>query len=146
MYQSQIENIGWTLGNDCPYRCPHCYSTIVRNRGRNLEIKDVDRIVQQLVSVGVRTVNLGGNEPLFTSGLDPRKTVLPHIIRSLHEAGIVVGLTTAGVTLTYLEKMYSDDMPLLNDVDISLDSPFEEEHNKNRGASLYKLAHKAIGV
>jgi len=146
MYQSQIENIGWTLGNDCPYRCPHCYSTIVRNRGRNLEIKDVDRIVQQLVSVGVRTVNLGGSEPLFTRGTDPRKTVLPHIIRSLHEAGIVVGLTTAGVTLTYLEKMYSDDMPLLNDVDISLDSPFEEEHNKNRGASLYKLAHKAIGI
>lgn len=146
MFQSQIENIGWTLGNDCPYRCPHCYSTIVRNRGRNLEVKDVDRIVDQLSSVGVKTVNLGGNEPLFTSGPDPRDTVLPHIIRSLYEAKIVVGLTTSGVTLTYLEKMYPDVVPLLNDVDISFDSPFEEEHNKNRGASLFNLAHKAIGI
>lgn len=146
MYQSQIENIGWTIGNDCPFRCPHCYSSIVRNRGRNLEIKDVDRIVEQLVSVGVKTVNLGGNEPLFTSGPDPRKTILPHILRTLHDAGIVAGITTAGVTLTYLEKMYPDVMPLINDVDVSLDSPFELEHNKNRGASLFRLALKAIGI
>lgn len=144
--QPQIENIGWTLGNDCPYRCPHCYSVIVRNRGRNLEVADVDRIVGQLHSIGVRTVNLGGNEPIFTSGPDPRKTVLPHIIRSLHEAGIVVGLTTAGVTLTYLERLYPDTVVLLNDVDVSLDSPFPEEHNNNRGASLYNLALEAMDI
>ena len=144
--QSGIENIGWTLGNDCPYRCPHCYSSIVRNRGRNLEVKDIDRIVGQLCSIGVKTVNLGGNEPLFTNGPDPKRTLLPYIIRSLYEAGITVGLTTAGVTLTYLEQLYPDAVLLLNDVDVSLDSPFAEEHNKNRGASLYNLALKAIGI
>ena len=141
-----IENIGWTLGNDCPYRCPHCYSTIVRNRGRNLEIADVDRIVGQLKSIGIKTVNLGGNEPLFTSGPDPRNTVLPHIIRSLHEAGIVVGLTTAGVTLTYMEKLYPGTVGLLNDTDVSLDSPFPAEHNKNRGASLFEHAMRALAI
>ncbi len=142
----EIENIGWTLGNDCPYRCTHCYSTIVRNRGRNLEKGDVDRIVGQLKSVKIKTVNLGGNEPIFTSGIDPAKTVLPYIIRSLHEAGIAVGLTTAGVTLTYLERMFPDTIPLLNDMDVSIDSPFAEEHNKNRGASLFNLALKALRI
>lgn len=146
MHKLQIENIGWTLGNDCPYRCPHCYSRIVRNRGRNIEVKDVDRIVGQLQSIGVKTVNLGGNEPLFTSGPEPRKTILPYIIRYLHEVGIAVGLTTAGISLVYLERLFPDVVPLLNDVDVSLDSPFEDEHNKNRGASLYKLALKAIGI
>lgn len=146
MSTPQIENIGWTLGNDCPYRCPHCYSTIVRNRGRNLEIADVDRIVGQLKSIGIKTVNLGGNEPLFTSGPDPRNTLLPHIIQSLYEAGIVVGLTTAGITLTYLEKMFPDSVALLNDTDVSLDSPFLAEHNKNRGAPLFEHAMRALAI
>ncbi|WP_202975829.1 hypothetical protein [Bradyrhizobium algeriense] len=26
-----IKNIGWTLGNDCPYRCTHCYSMNARS-------------------------------------------------------------------------------------------------------------------
>lgn len=143
---SQIENIGWTLGNDCPYRCHHCYSHIVRNRGRNLEITDADRIISQLQKIGVKSVNLGGNEPIYTSGIDPRKTILPYIIRSLYEAKIAVGLTTAGITLVYLERLFPDTIPMLNDVDISLDSPFPDEHNKNRGAPLFNLALKAIGI
>ncbi len=144
--ESNIENIGWTIGNDCPYRCPHCYSHIVRNRGRNLEVSDADRIVTQLQKIGVKTVNLGGNEPIYTSGSDPRKTILPHIIRSLYEAKIAVGLTTAGITLVYLERLFPDTIAMLNDIDISLDSPFPDEHNKNRGAPLFNLALKAIGI
>jgi radical SAM protein with 4Fe4S-binding SPASM domain len=142
----RIENVGWTLGNDCPYRCPHCYSAIVRNRGRNLEIADVDRIIGQLCSIDVKTINLGGNEPIFTNGPDPRKTLLPYIIRSLHEAGIVVGLTTAGITLTALERLYPESVSLLNDVDVSFDSPFPEEHDLNRGAPLFAHAMRAIGI
>jgi radical SAM protein with 4Fe4S-binding SPASM domain len=146
IHQAQVENIGWTLGNDCPFRCPHCYSTIVRNRGRNLTIRDINRIVGQLVSVGVKTVNLGGNEPLFTGGSDPKNTLLPYIIQSLYDAGIVVGLTTAGITLTYLEQKHKETVSLLNDVDISFDSPFAVEHNKNRGAALFDIALEALAI
>ena len=62
-------NVGWTLGNDCPYRCTHCYSFSARNRGMDLEDWMVERIVGELVSLPVETVNLGGNEPIFTNGL-----------------------------------------------------------------------------
>ncbi|MBI3671805.1 radical SAM protein [Candidatus Azambacteria bacterium] len=141
-----IENIGWTLGNDCPYRCHHCYSTIVRNKGRDLTKEDIDRIVSQLVSINIRTVNLGGNEPIFTNGPNPKNTLLPYIIRSIYDAGIIVGLTTAGVTLTHLEKVYPETLSFLNDIDISLDSPFPDEHNKNRGAILYNHALKALEI
>src|SRR5688572_33271432 len=61
-----LENIGWTLGNDCPYRCTHCYSMSARRKGADLEPRMVDRVVEQLAAIGVKTVNLGGNEPLFT--------------------------------------------------------------------------------
>jgi len=141
-----IENIGWTLGNDCPYRCTHCYSTIVRNKGRDLTKKDIDRIVEQLASINIKTVNLGGNEPIFTNGPNPKDTLLPYIIRSLYDAKIIVGLTTAGITLTHLERFYPETITLLNDMDVSLDSPFAEEHNANRGAPLYNMAIKALGI
>jgi radical SAM protein with 4Fe4S-binding SPASM domain len=146
MTTSSIENIGWTLGNDCPYRCTHCYSTIVRNKGRDLTKQDIDRIVNQLASIKIRTVNLGGNEPIFTNGSDPKNTLLPYIIRSLYDANIIVGLTTAGITLTHLERFYPETLTFLNDMDISLDSPFPEEHNTNRGAPLFNHAIKALDI
>ena len=44
-----IKNIGWTLGNDCPCKCKHCYSFSVRQNGQNLtkeivDVKKIDRI------------------------------------------------------------------------------------------------------
>ena len=45
MYFYMIKNIGWTLGNDCPCKCKHCYSFSVRQKGQNLtkEIVDVKK-------------------------------------------------------------------------------------------------------
>jgi radical SAM protein with 4Fe4S-binding SPASM domain len=139
-----IENIGWTLGNDCPYRCLHCYSMSARKKGANLSRENVDRVVDQLAINGIKTVNLGGNEPLFTNGLDTSNTLLPYIISSLVDREIVTGLTTAGITVNYLALKHPDAFDLLNDVDVSIDSPFEQEHNANRGAMLYKKALAAL--
>ncbi len=141
-----IENIGWTLGNECPYRCTHCYSMTARRKGRNLEKRMIDTIVSQLTRLGVKTVNLGGNEPIYTNGPDAKKTLLHYIIQSLDEAGIHVGLTTSGISLIKLEQYHPEAVRLLNDIDISLDSPFSEEHNRNRGASLYDLALRALEI
>ncbi|HAE47938.1 MAG: radical SAM protein [Tistrella sp.] len=139
-----IKNIGWTLGNDCPYRCTHCYSMSARRKGMNMSVEMIERIVDQLASNGVETVNLGGNEPLFTNGPQPRDTLLPVIIRKLHEAGIEVGITTSGISLLYLHRDHPEAFALLNDVDVSFDSPFEEEHNRNRGARIYHQAVRAM--
>jgi radical SAM protein with 4Fe4S-binding SPASM domain len=91
-------------------------------------------------------VNLGGNEPLFTNGLRVQDSLLPYIVRRLHEAGIDVGLTTAGITLVQLQRHFPEVLPLLNDVDVSLDSPFEDEHNANRGAAIYREALTALDI
>lgn len=141
-----IKNIGWTLGNDCPYRCTHCYSMSARLKGKDLSVEMIDRIVGQLSINGVETVNLGGNEPLFTNGLDPKKTLLPHIIRRLADSGIIVGLTTSGTTLLKLYSDHRKEFGLLNDVDVSFDSPYEEEHNRNRGAKLYHQAVECLRI
>lgn len=142
----EIKNIGWTLGNDCPYKCKHCYSMSARLKGMNFSTEIVDRIVSELIKNGVETVNLGGNEPLFTNGINPKNSLMPYIIESLTVANIKVGLTTSGVSLIYLEKHHRKAFELLNDVDVSFDSPFKEEHNQNRGATIYGKAIKALEI
>ncbi|WP_084759637.1 radical SAM/SPASM domain-containing protein [Nocardia mangyaensis] len=139
-----MRNIGWTLGNDCPYRCTHCYSMAARDKGQDFTPEIIDRIVSQLAINGVETVNLGGNEPLFTNGPNPRDTLLPRIIHGLADAGILVGLTTSGITITHLERDHRDAFERLNDVDVSFDSPYPDEHNANRGAKLFKQAVRAL--
>lgn len=139
-------NIGWTLGNDCPYRCTHCYSMNARVKGADMSKEMIDRIVEQLVSVGVETVNLGGNEPLFTNGANPRNTLLPYIMERLVGAGIIVGLTTSGITLLHLYRDHRHAFDLLNDCDVSFDSPFEDEHNKNRGAKIFNQARESMEI
>jgi radical SAM protein with 4Fe4S-binding SPASM domain len=109
-------------------------------------VRDIERIVGQIASVNVRTVNLGGNEPIFTNGLSLKDTLLPHVVRSLYDAHVMVGLTTAGISLNHLERFYPESLSFLNDVDVSLDSPFFEEHNANRGALLFNHALKALRI
>lgn len=139
----QFENIGWTLGNACPYGCKHCYSEEVRVFGQEIEDWMIDRVVSELKSIGVKTVNLGGNEPIFTNGLNVTNSKLPKIINSLVDNGLVVGLTTAGVTMRELVKRFPKEALLLNDVDISIDSPYPDKHNENRGGNIFSMAIEA---
>lgn len=142
----KIKNIGWTLGNDCPCKCQHCYSMNVRKQGMNLTVEIVDKVIEQIKKIEVETVNLGGNEPIFTNGLDARKSLLPYILKRLYSENIKVGITTSGISLLALKKIFPDCLPLLNDVDISLDSPYEKEHNRNRGGDIYKYAIEALNI
>ncbi len=145
MVEHRFENIGWTVGNHCNASCGHCYSWKVRKDSREfLTTDDVDRVVAQLVRLGIKTVNLGGNEPIYTHGPDIRQTILPYIIRALHDAGLPVGLTTNGATFFYLDKNHHDELLLVNDIDFSLDSPFAVEHDVNRGARLHRLVVRSI--
>lgn len=141
-----IQNIGWSLGNYCPYGCKHCYSTSARLAGADMTKPMVDRIVDQLVINGIKTVNVGGNEPIFTGGANVQNSLLPYIITSLTERNIEVGITTSGISLIHLYNKFPDAFKLLNDVDVSLDSPYQVEHDTNRGVGVYKLAIKALEI
>jgi radical SAM protein with 4Fe4S-binding SPASM domain len=145
-YQPKFENIGWTLGNACPYGCKQCYSEKVRVFGCEIEDWMIRRIILQLKKIDVKTVNLGGNEPIFTNGLNAGRSKLPDIIDQLILNNIVVGLTTAGISVKELEKRFPSQLRKLNDVDISIDSPIPEKHNKNRGANIFSVAMKALDI
>jgi radical SAM protein with 4Fe4S-binding SPASM domain len=117
-----------------------------REKGKNMSKEMIDRVVVQLKINGVETVNLGGNEPLFTNGANPKDTLLPYIIEQLVAHDIVVGLTTSGITILRLYRDHRHAFDLLNDVDVSFDSPFPDEHNKNRGAKIYHQAVETLEI
>lgn len=143
---SIIKNVGWTLGNYCPHKCFHCYSMSARRTGANLTKDIVDRVIDQLAKNNIETVNLGGNEPIFTNGPNIHQSLLPYIIEKLTYNGIETGITTSGDTLLYLYKNNKPIFDKINDFDISLDSPFKQEHDKNRGDSLYENAIKCLEI
>jgi radical SAM protein with 4Fe4S-binding SPASM domain len=55
-----------------------------------------------------------------------------------------VGITTAGPSLVYLDKHFPETFALLNDADVSFDSPVQTEHNENRGSNLFHLAIRCL--
>jgi radical SAM protein with 4Fe4S-binding SPASM domain len=142
-----IQTAGWSVGTYCNADCAHCYSVQVRNNSNTsafLSKHEIDLIIDNLVRSNVKIVNLGGNEPIYTNGPDASASLLPYIIRQAVSAGIQIGITTNGVTPYYLQRYALDCLHLVNDWDVSLDSPFEHEHNQNRGKNLFQLALKTL--
>lgn len=143
--ECKIANIGWSLGNACPCNCKQCYSLQVRKPGKDLSKDIIDKVISQIEKLNVKTVNIGGNEPWFTNGLTG-DSLLPYIIEQLVKRNIKVGITTTGITLLKLYEKSPETLKIINDVDISLDSPYEKEHNQNRGVDIYKLALRGLEI
>ena len=141
---SLIQHVGWSLGNYCNARCSHCYSWSVRQSPARLDEAAIDRIIDQLVRVGARTVNLGGNEPIFTDGPNAAESRLPHIIRRATAAGLTVGVTTNGTTALLLERQAPDAFAAVHEWHVSIDSPVPAEHDRNRGGPYFHLARTAL--
>jgi len=144
--RAKVKNIGWSVGYYCNARCRHCYSWISRQNCSYLTKDEIDRIIERLVEQKVETLNLGGNEPIFTHGSDISRTMLPYIIKKVTDEGIKIGITTNGITALYLYKHYKDVLRLVNDWDVSLDSPFKKEHDSSRGIKIYETAIKVLKI
>lgn len=136
---NKIINIGWSIGNYCNAKCKHCYSWKTRKTRNDILTKEeVDIIIDKLIAYEVKTINFGGNEPIFTQGPDASKTLLPYIINRFSDAGIICGITTNGFTACYLHDNFFDVFMKVNDWDFSLDSPCEEEHNNSRNTDAFE--------
>ena len=142
----RFTHVGWTLGNYCPYTCKHCYSEWVRDSNSGLSRVQIDEICNDLADLGVRHVTLGGNEPFFTNGPHAKDSQMPYIVRKLHDFGVAAHLVSSGPSVSLLEKTDSEAFGMLASISLSFDSPFDDEHNKNRGAPLYAKLLQAAQI
>ena len=139
-----FQHVGWSLGNYCNARCGHCYSWRVRTSARTLDEAAIARVLDQLVRVGVQTLNLGGNEPFYTHGPNPKDSRLAEIVRAATDRGLTVGVTTNGTTALLLARHAPDAFDRVAEWHVSIDSPVAAEHDRNRGGPYFYLAQTAL--
>lgn len=142
----KFTNVGWSLGNYCPFKCAHCYSRSARAEGKFLTIANVDHIVAELANIGVRAVTLGGNEPLYTHGANVQKSLLPYIIKKLSEVNISPTIVSSGPSIVGMYKYFRSELELVQHISVSVDSANADAHNENRKSLLFPVVLRALEI
>lgn len=128
----------WDLTYACPLRCVHCYSESGRRPARQLSHGEMLRVADAVISMGPRTVEFAGGEPLLVKGVHE---VAEHIAR----AGIEVNLYTSGWTLT--SQAAQSAARVFRRITVSVDGPDAEVHDRIRGrAGSFDRAIDALAL
>ncbi|MFY9218927.1 MAG: radical SAM protein [Candidatus Nanopelagicales bacterium] len=139
----RVRRAGWSLGSTCPFGCKHCYTAVSRSTAGEITVEQIHHVIDTFTRLGVESVVLGGNEPIYAGSSEPKTSLLPLIIDSLVAADIKPILITSGLTTRFLQMHFAEKIPLLAAMVISLDSPNADDHNANRGAPLFEIARQA---
>ena len=118
-------NIGWGLTSKCNSKCKHCYNASGMQEFKGISFEEAKTIVDKLANNGIETINYGTGE----SGLIG---YFWDLVEYTYNKGIIQGLTTNGSsinknTIGFVKKY-------MNDIDVSLDYPDEEDDNDFRGS------------
>lgn len=124
----------WEITNNCNYRCPHCraYMDVTKDD----EVVE-ERVIQQLISNEVMSVNISGGEPL----LNPR---ILNIIKAFSDENIDVGISSNGWLYPKMaEKLKKAGQTFLQ---VSVDGP-KEIHDAFRGVNgAFENAMKSLVI
>ena len=124
----------WEITNNCNYRCPHCraYMDVTKDD----EVVE-ERVIQQLISNEVMSVNISGGEPL----LNPR---ILNIIKAFSDENIDVGISSNGWLYPKMaEKLKKAGQTFLQ---VSVDGP-KEIHDAFRGVNgAFENATKSLVI
>ncbi len=108
----------------CDLACPECISSNVLHHGQ-IGNDRIVRLAEELVGTGVRAVILiGGGEPLMHRSIGK-------VIRTLHGAGIRIGLVTNG---TQIHRYIDELSEMLSWVRVSVDAAREDTYAEFRPA------------
>lgn len=109
----------------CQCRCVHCSAVDAGSQAPPLSLDEVRRVVAESVALGVTNVTFTGGEPLLREDLEALVATVP-----AREAVSLV--FTNGIGLTPGRARQLKDAGLWG-VQVSLDSPEEEAHDRLRG-------------
>jgi MoaA/NifB/PqqE/SkfB family radical SAM enzyme len=112
-----------SITEECPNRCAHC---ALPNSGNKLCLspQTVKDIISQILDMGTTLVIFDGGEPALYREL-------PKLVASVDNRAISTLFTSgAGFTATLARKLKEAGLYAVN---VSLDSPFEAEHDAMRG-------------
>lgn len=121
--------VRWQLTNKCVLQCRYC--TIWNTQKKELDLKEIISVLDQLAALGTQTISFSGGEPML------RKEIF-EILAETKKRGISTEMNSTGASIP-------DKIGKLKDLDflkISLDGP-EEIHDAVRGMGSFKMARRA---
>lgn len=114
----------WNFTKLCNFKCPHCYENAGLPYPNELTLEEKKMVVDQFVEARGRHIALSGGEP----------TIHPHfkpVIEYIKSKNLSVSVASNGSRFCD-EKFTREIAPYLTFVQLSLDSPFAEKHDKFR--------------
>ena len=117
----------WNLGigytSRCNANCEFCYSKVAREGIKDLDLDTYLEFIKRNHDI-IKTINYGTGEcflsPEFFTAIEEVHQIDPNIIQ---------GVTTNGTMAKYLKH---PNLPILRDIDVSIDSGNAEFHNLHR--------------
>jgi len=123
--------ISWDITSQCNLNCFYCYKKYDLNK-KELSIKELFYIVEQIKKIKPLEVTLGGGEPFL------REEILD-IIKSLKKADIWVYILTNGTLLTEnLIKRLSNILRETDIIQISVDFLYHKQNKKTLKAKYFE--------
>jgi organic radical activating enzyme len=129
----------WLYTNfDCNLACDYCCARSSPQAARRaLGHDQIQRIVSEATGLGVAELYLTGGEPFLLLDLDE---IVATCVQRLPTTLLTNGMLFRGRRLSMLRRMPREDFAL----QISLDSPTPERHDRHRGAGSWARAVHGI--
>lgn len=125
-----------SITEECPNRCIHCALPDTKNKAM-LKPDEIKDIIHQVLDMGTTSIIFDGGEPLVYDGLE-------RLISYVDPEQAISTIFTSGFGMTP-EKARSLKAAGLHSINVSLDYPFEDEHDRIRGRDgVFKEALNAI--
>ncbi|MDI6859435.1 MAG: radical SAM protein [Methanocellales archaeon] len=130
------DNLTIMVTGDCQCDCEHCLAYKM-NRGEELSKNEIFDVIDQALELSVSQITFEGGEPTLRKDL-------PELIGYIDKSKATSMVVTNGQYLTkdYVQELKEFGLDYIN---VSIDSPYPEEHDKFRGVSgLFEDATEGI--
>lgn len=128
-YQMQI-----SLTNACNLKCSYCYAMYPEREDKDLETKDLFKLIDEMAELGTKRINLVGGEPLLRKDIG-------QIVDHIKSKGIQCAMTTNG----YMIPHKINEISKIDLICLSLDGD-KEATDTNRAVGCYDRVMKAMEI
>jgi len=118
----------------CPLNCSYCYVEEVNKDRKELSIDTYYRLIEEGSKLGVENYDIAGGEPF----------VWPHFIsllQAIKRCGAKSKVVTSGILLDRHSDVFAQEMNLISELHVSIDSADAQIHDETRG---YKGLHRKV--
>ena len=129
-------NVTWEITLKCNLRCVHCLSAAGSEMSDELTRAECLFLMDQLASMKVFQINIGGGEPFMRADF-------PDLLTHCHKKGMVTCVSTNGLRIDDETANYLSGLDMLY-LQVSLDGATEEVNDRIRGRGTYKRVMSAL--